>query len=85
MNRHDVFISDASWVHAKSKFPSLTFDHFWWAKVGAYDRKNQEAHRFWRNTDLTDHQSEWLIFGSRSVLGVIDDVDDDDAIDYLFG
>ena len=26
-----------------------------------------------------------MIFGSRSVLGVIDDVDDDDAIDFVFG
>lgn len=50
MNRQDVFISGASWVHAKSKFSFLTFDRFWWA----YDRKNQEAREFWRNADLTD-------------------------------
>ena len=28
MNCQDIFISGASWVHAKSKFLSLTFDHF---------------------------------------------------------
>jgi len=54
MNRQDTFSSSAFWAHAKSKFPSLSFDHFWWAKVGLYDRKNQEASRFWRNVDLTD-------------------------------
>ena len=54
MNRQDIFIFGASWACAKSKFPSLPFDHFWWAKVGLYD-KNQEACRFWWNADLTDH------------------------------
>ena len=54
MNHQDAFISGASWAHAKSKFSSLSFDHFLWAKVGAYDKKNQEAHRFWWNADITD-------------------------------
>lgn len=54
MNHEDVFISGASWAHAKSKFPSLMFDRFWWAKVGVYDRKDQDARRFWWNADLMD-------------------------------
>lgn len=54
INRQNIFISGASWVHAKSKFPSLTFEHFWWAKVGAYNRKDQEACSFWWNADLTN-------------------------------
>ena len=58
MNCRDVFISGVSWAHAKSKFPSLTFELFWWVKVRAYDRKDQEARRFWRNTDLMERQSE---------------------------
>ena len=53
LNRQDTFISGSSWARAKSKFPSLSFDRFWWVKVGSYDKKNQEASRFWRNTDLT--------------------------------
>ena len=63
MNHQDMFISGASWAYAKSKFPSLSFDHFWWAKVGLYDRKNQEASRFWWNVDLTDRQAERMLFG----------------------
>ena len=43
MNHQDVFISGASWACAKSRFPLLSFDRFWWAKVGLYDKKNQEA------------------------------------------
>ena len=54
-NHQDVFISGASWARAKSKFPSLSIDRFWWMKVGLYDKKNQEALRFWWNADLTDH------------------------------
>ena len=84
MNRQYMFISGASWARASSKFPSLLFEHFWWAKVGAYDRKNQEANRFWRNADLTKRQAERLLFGSGSVSGVVDDVDDEDTDDYLF-
>ena len=56
-----------------------------WAKLGLYDKKNQEASRFWRNVDLTNHQSEHLLFGSGSTSGVLDDVDDEDAIDFIFG
>ena len=54
-------------------------------KVGLYDKKNQEASRFWRNADLTNRQSECLLFGSGSTLGVLDDVDDEDVIDFIFG
>ena len=50
-----------------------------------YDKKNQEASRFWRNADLTNRQSECLLFGSGSTLGVLDDVDDEDVIDFIFG
>ena len=85
LNRQDTFISGASWAHAKSKFPSLSFDRFWWAKLGLYNKKNQEASRFWRNADLTNRQYECLLFGSGSTLGVLDDVDDEDAIDFIFG
>ena len=81
LNHQDTFIFGS----AKSKFPSLSFDHFWWAKVGLYDKKNQEASRFWRNADLTNHQSKCLLFGSGSTTGVLDDVDDEDAIDFIFG
>jgi hypothetical protein len=85
LNRQDTFIFGASWARAKSRFPSLSFDRFWWAKLGLYDKKNQEASRFWRKTDLTDRQSKRLLFGSGSTLGVLDDVDDEDAIDFIFG
>lgn len=85
MNHQDVYISSASWARAKAKFPLLSFERFWWAKVRAYDRKEQNARRFWKNADLTDRQSERLIFGLGSVSGVNDDVDDEDAIDFLFG
>ena len=54
MNHQDVFISGASWARAKSKFPSLSIDRFWWMKVGLYDKKNQEALNIWQNADLTD-------------------------------
>ena len=54
-------------------------------KVGLYDKKNQEASRFWWNAYLTNRQSECLLFGSRSTLGVLDDVDDEDVIDFIFG
>lgn len=84
MNRQYMFSSSASWACASSKFPSLSFDRFWWVKVGVYDRKNQEAGRFWRNADLTKCQAEHLVFGSGSVSGVADDVDDEDAVNYLF-
>ena len=50
-----------------------------------YDKKNQKASRFWRNADLTNRQSECLLFGSGSTLGVLDDVDDEDVIDFIFG
>ena len=40
LNHLDTFISGASWVRAKFKFPSLSFDRFWWAKLGLYDKKN---------------------------------------------
>ena len=42
----------------------VAFDHFWWAKVGLYDKKNQEALRFWQNVDLIECQSERMLFGS---------------------
>ena len=32
-----------------------------------------------------NRQSERLFFASRSTLGVLDDVDDEDAIDFIFG
>ena len=85
LNRQDTFISSASWACAKSKFSSLSFDHFWWAKLALYDMKNQETSRFWRNADLTNRQSERFLFGLGSTLGVLDDVDDEDAIDFIFG
>lgn len=50
-----------------------------------YNKKNQEACRFWRNVDLTDRQFEHLLFGSGSVSGAMEDVEDEDAIDYIFG
>ena len=50
-----------------------------------YDKKNQEASRFWRNADLTNCQFEHLLFGSGSTSGVLDDVDDEHAIDFIFG
>lgn len=40
MNRQDVYISGALWARAKVKFPLLSFERFWWAKVRAYDKKN---------------------------------------------
>ena len=40
LNHKDTFISSASWARAKSKFPSLLFDHFWWVMPGLYDKKN---------------------------------------------
>jgi hypothetical protein len=46
----------------------LSFDHFWWAKLGLDDKKNKEASRFWRKMDLTDHQSKRLLFGSGSTF-----------------
>ena len=52
LNEQGTFISGASWACAKSKFPLLSFDRFWWAKLGLYDKKNQEASRFWRNAEL---------------------------------
>jgi hypothetical protein len=85
LNHQDTFISGTSWACAKSKFPSLSFDHFWWAKLGLYDKKNQEESRFWRNADLMNRQSEHLLFGSGSTSGVLDDVDDEDATDFIFG
>jgi hypothetical protein len=85
LNHQGTFIFGVSWARAKSKFPSLSFNHFWWAKLGLYDKKNQEASRFWRNTNLMDRQSERLLFGSRSTSGVLDDVEDEDAIDFIFG
>ena len=50
-----------------------------------YDKKNQEASRFWRNADLMNHQTKRLLFGLGSTSGVLDDVDDEDAIDFIFG
>jgi hypothetical protein len=58
---------------------------FWWAKLGLYDKKNQEGSQFRRNKDLTDRQSKHLLFGSGSTSGVLDDVDDDNVIDFIFG
>ena len=52
---------------------------------GLYDRKNQEASRFWQNTDLTDHEVERMLFSSGSNSEVLDDVEDEDAIDFIFG
>jgi len=54
-------------------------------KLGLYDRKNQEASRFWQNANLMNRQSERLLFGSGSTSGVLDDVDDEHAIDFIFG
>ena len=85
LNHQDTYISSGSWACAKSKFPSLSFYHFWWAKLGLFDKKNQEASRFWRNVDLTNRQSECLLFSLGSTSGVLDDVDDEDAIDFIFG
>jgi hypothetical protein len=85
MNRQDVFISGASWARVKSRFPLLPFDHFWWAKLGLYDKKNQDALRFWQNTDLAERQSERMLFGLGLVLGVGEDINNQDAIDYLYG
>ena len=83
LNYQDTFISGASWACAKSKFPPLLFDCFWWAKLALYDKKNQEASRFWLNANLTNRQSERLLFGSGATSGVLDDVDDEDAIDFI--
>jgi hypothetical protein len=58
---------------------------FWWVKLGLYDKKNQEASRFWWNADLADRQSKHLLFGSGSTSGVLDDVDDENDIDFIFG
>jgi hypothetical protein len=85
MNRQDTFVSGASWVRVKSKFSSLSFDHFWWAKVGLYDRKNQEVHEFWQNADLTSRQAKHLLFGSRSGSVMLDNIEDEVAIDFIFG
>ena len=85
LNRQDTFISSASWAHAKYKFSLLSFNHFWWAKLALYDKKNQEASRFWRNADLMNHQTKRLLFGLGSTSGVLDDVDYEDAIDFIFG
>ena len=85
LNYQDTFISGASWAHAKSKFPSLSFHRFWWAKLGLYDKKNPEASRFSRNMNLMNRQSERFLFGSESTSGVLDDVDDEDAMDFIFG
>ena len=57
LNHQDTFISGASWARAKSEFPSLSFERFWWAKLGLYDKKNQKASWFWWNADLTNRQS----------------------------
>jgi hypothetical protein len=54
-------------------------------KLGLYDKKNQEASRFWWNADLADRQSKHLLFGSGSTSGVLDDVDDENDIDFIFG
>lgn len=40
MNYQDVFIAGENWARAKLKFPSLSFERFWWTKVRAYDVKN---------------------------------------------
>ena len=42
-------------------------------KVGLYDKKNQEASRFWQNTDLTNRQSKCLLFGE-GLQVVVDDI-----------
>ena len=34
---------------------------------------------------MTNRQSERLLFGSGSTSGVLDDVNDEDAIDFIFG
>lgn len=53
-------------------------------KVSLYD-KNQEAHRFGRDADLTERQAEQVLFGSKGSSSVLNDIDDEDAIDFLFG
>ena len=85
LNCQDTFISSASWACAKSKFSSLSFDHFWWAKLALYDKKIRRRVGFLRNVDFTNRLSERLLFGLGATSGVLDDVDDEDAIDFIFG
>ena len=66
MNYQDIFISGESWAHAKFKFPFLTFDQFWWARVKKYDLKNQASMRFWECAELSDRQLMRVVFGSSS-------------------
>ena len=72
-------------MRAKSMFPSLSFDQFWWVKLWLYDKKNQEARNFWWNANLSNRQVERLLFGSGSASVMLDDVEDEDAIDFIFG
>lgn len=86
MNYQDMFISGASWAQVKRKVPSVSFGRFWWAKVRKYDMRNQATMVFWRNADLSDRQIErYFCDKPSSSLVVDDDIDDEDAIDYVLG
>jgi hypothetical protein len=84
MNRQDTFVAGASWACVKSKFPNLTFDRFWWTKLGLYDRHNQESRRFWSNHDLTERQAMQQLFGSAGSSSAMDDIEESDTIDFIF-
>lgn len=85
MNHQDTFIAGATWACLKSMFPNLPFDRFWWTKISLYDKKNQVAHKFSGSTDLTERQAERELFGSEGPSSVLDDIDDEDAMDFIFG
>lgn len=85
INHQDTLIAGATWARLKSKFPNLSFDRFWWTKVSLYDQRNQVAHRFWKDADLTERQAMRQLFGSEGSSSAIDDIDDEDALDYIFG
>lgn len=85
MNHQDTFIAGATWARLKSMFPNLTFDRFWWTMVSLYDKKNQATRRFSGSADLTERQAESELFGSEGPSLVLDDIDDEDAMDFIFG
>jgi hypothetical protein len=84
MSHQDTFIAGATWARLKSKFPELIFDGFWWTKVSLYDKRNQEARKFWWDADFTDRQVERMLFGSGSTSSAMDDIEDEDALDFFF-
>jgi hypothetical protein len=85
MNRQDVFMSGETWAHLKFKFPDLSFDRFWWARVKKYDLKNQASLCFWKDTDLTERQSMRVLFGSSSADPRDDDVDEEAVVSFVLG